>query len=130
MILRTIKKFLYNKELDKKIKYIEKFITGRCSHKVIDPVLDEKEKDIEKRLKEKLTNNKISYEKYASVMNGIYYHRNINKNFEIELAKYYAEGLRSPNDEETKKYLDPEIILMMVQHTNCETTERSDENVR
>ena len=68
MILRTIKKFLYNKELDKKIKYIEKFITGRCSHKVIDPVLDEKEKDIEKRLKEKLTNNKISYEKYVVLL--------------------------------------------------------------
>lgn len=63
-------------------------------------------------------------------MNDLYNHRNINKNFEIELAKYYAEGLKSPNDEEMKKYLDPEIILMMVQHTKCETTERSDENVR
>ena len=63
-------------------------------------------------------------------MNDLYHHRNINKNFEIELAKYYAEGLRSPNDEETKKYLDPEIILGMVQHTNCETKERSDKDVR
>lgn len=130
MIIRKIKKFLYNKELDKKIKYIEKFLTGKCSYKDIDPKLDDMEKDIEKRLKEKLTNNKISYEKYASVMNGLYYHRNINKNFEIELAKYYAEGLRSPNDEETKKYLDPEIILGMAQHTNCETIERSNEDVR
>lgn len=118
-MIKFIKKYLYNKELDKKIKYIEKFITGRCSHKVIDPDLDEKEKDIERQLKEKLKNNKISYEKYASVMNGLYYHRNINNNLEKELLKSFAKDLESkePNVEET-------------QNAICEAIERSDKNVR
>ena len=40
MIIRKIKKFFYNRGLDRKINYIEKFATGKCSYKDIDPELD------------------------------------------------------------------------------------------
>ena len=46
MIIRKIKKFFYNRGLDRKINYIEKFVTGKCSYKDIDPELDAMEKDV------------------------------------------------------------------------------------
>ena len=114
MIIRKIKKFFYNRELDRKINYIEKFVTGKCSYKDIDPELDSMEKDIERRLKEKLINNKISQYKYTNVMNGLYYHRNINNSFE----KFLIETIR--NDK--MKY--EESNIKETQNVICEAIER------
>ena len=115
MIIRKIKKFFYNRKLDRKINYIEKFVTGKCSYKDIDPELDDMEKDIERRLKEKLINNKISQYKYATVMNGLYYHRNVNNSFE----KFLIENIRNDN----MKY--EESNVKETQNTNCEAIGRS-----
>lgn len=117
MVLRIIKKFFYNREIDRKINYIEKFVTGKCSYKDIDPELDDMEKDIERRLKEKLINNKISYYKYVTVMNGLYYHRNINNSFE----KFLIETIR--NDK--MKY--EESNAKEIKNTNCEAIGRSED---
>ena len=114
MVIRKIKKFFYNRELDRKINYIEKFVTGKCSYKDINPELDAMEKDIERRLKEKLINNKISQYKYATVMNGLYYHRNINNSFE----KFLIETIR--NDK--MKY--EESNVEETQNIICEAIER------
>ena len=115
-MIKTIKKFLYNRELDKKIKYIEKFITGRCSHKVIDPDLDDMIKDIEDYMK---NSGKFSYVEYATTMNGKYYRRNINKYAEEAIIKVFDKDLKSKesNIEET-------------QNAICEAIERSNEDVR
>ena len=115
-MIKTIKKFLYNREVDKKIEYIEKFITGRCSHKVIDPDLDDMIKDIEDYMK---NNGKFSYVEYATTMNGKYYRRNINKYAEEAIIKVFDKDLKSKesNIEET-------------QNAICEAIERSNEDVR
>ena len=94
--------------------YLENFVLKDEYEKDKDPELDAMEKDIERRLKEKLINNKISQYKYATVMNGLYYHRNINNSFE----KFLIENIR--NDK--MKY--EESNVKETQNTNCEAIEK------
>lgn len=83
-MLNFVKKIIYNKKLDRKIKCIEKFMTNSRT-KSFKPISDKLEKDIDRRLKEKIINNEIPFEKYSIIMNGIYYHRNVNKRFKGEI---------------------------------------------
>jgi predicted transcriptional regulator len=115
MILKKIKKFFYNKKLEKKIKYVQDFMCGRSSHKVFDPELDDMIKDIEDYMK---NSGKFSYVEYATTMNGLYYHRNINKCAEEALIKCIEKDMhdKQSNIEET-------------QNAICEAIERSKKDV-
>ena len=112
----SIKKYFHNRKLDKKIKYILKYMHGQCSHKVIDPELDSMIDDIENYMK---SSGKYSYSEYSLVKMGIYHHKTKNDELEEALLESFAEDLKSkePNVEET-------------QNAICEAIERSKEDVR
>ena len=114
-MIKTIKKYLHKRKIEKKIKYINNFIRGKCSHKVFDPVLDDMIKDIEDYMK---NSGKFSYVEYATTMNGKYYRRNINKYAEEAIIKVFDKDLKSKesNIEET-------------QNAICEVKERSRKDV-
>jgi predicted transcriptional regulator len=115
MILKKIKKFFYNKKLEKKIKYVQDFMCGRSSHKVFDPELDDMIKDIEDYMK---NSGKFSYVEYVTTMNGLYYHRNINKCAEEAIIKVFAEDLKSK-----------ESNIKETQNAICGAIERSKKDV-
>lgn len=113
-MIKFIKKYFYKRKIEKKIKYIHEFMCGRISHKTFDPEMDKMKNDIEKYIKEKLIKNKISYEKFSNMMNGLYYYNNINRQLD-RLVKDLKS--KEPNVEET-------------QNAICEAIERSSEDVR
>lgn len=114
-MIKFIKKYLYKIKIEKKIRYIYKFVRGKIPNKTIDPELDKMGKDIEICLKKKMIENKISYEKFSAIMSGLYYHNNINQ----DLTDGLMDNLKSkePNIEET-------------QNVVCEAIERSNADVR
>jgi len=100
-MIKIIKKYLHKRKIEKKIKYINNFVRGRCSHKVFDPELDSMAEEIIDYVK---NSGKYSYVEYTTIANGLYYHKNINRNVENALLESLAEDLKSkePNDEETQ----------------------------
>jgi hypothetical protein len=114
-MIKNIKKYLHKRKIEKKIKYINNFVRGKCSHKAFDPVLDDMIKDIEDYMK---NSGKFSYVEYATTMNGKYYRRNINKYAEEAIIKVFDKDLKSKesNIEET-------------QNAICEAIERSRKDV-
>jgi hypothetical protein len=116
-MIKNIKKYLHNRKLDKKIKYVPDFMCGRCTVKN-DPELDKLINEIEKYMK---SSKKYSYIEYVNTMNGLYYLRNMieSEKDRNEIIKVFAEDLKSkePNIEET-------------QNAICEAIERSNKDVR
>jgi hypothetical protein len=100
-MIKIIKKYLHKRKIEKKIKYINNFVHGRCSHKVFDPELDSMAEEIINYVK---NSGKYSYVEYTTIANGLYYHKNINRNVENALLESLAEDLKSKqsNDEETQ----------------------------
>lgn len=116
-MIKIIKKYLHKRKLEKKIKYVQDFMCGRCTVKN-DPELDKLIKEIENYMK---NCKKYSYTEYINTMNGLYYLRNtiMSEEARSEIIKVFAEDLKSkePNIEET-------------QNAICEAIERSNEDVR
>lgn len=112
----SIKKYFHNRKLDKKIKYVQDFMCGRCIAKD-DPELDKLINEIENYMK---NSKKYSYTEYVNTMNGLYYLRNVIESEETrnEIIKVFAEDLKSKesNIEET-------------QNAICEAIERSRKDV-
>lgn len=115
-MIKFIKKNLHIRKIEKKIKYINNFVNGKCSHKVFDPELDSMVEEILDYVK---NSGKYSYVEYTIIERGLYYHKNNNYNVEDALLKLFEEDLKSkePNVEET-------------QNAICEAIERSNEDVR
>lgn len=115
-MIKEIKIYLHKRKIEKKIKYIINFMRGKRSHKIIDPELDSMMEEIEDYVK---NSGKYSYVDYATIINGLYFHRNTNYNIEKALLKTFGEDLKSKesNVEET-------------QNAICEAIERSNKDVR
>ena len=103
-MIKFIKKYLHRRKIEKKIKYINNFVRGRCSHKVFDPELDSMVEEILDYVK---NSGKYSYVEYTTIANGLYYLKNINRNLEI----LFAEDLKSkePSVEETQNAICEEL---------------------
>ena len=115
-MIKFIKKYLHNRKIEKKIKYINNFVNGKCSHKVFDPELDSMAEEILDYVK---NSGKYSYIYFSIIKTGIYFHKNTNHNVENSLLESIKEDLKTkePNVEET-------------QNAICEAIERSNEDVR
>jgi len=91
-MIKIIKKYLHKRKIEKKIKYIYNFAMGKCSHKVFDPELDSMIEEILDYVK---NSGKYSYVEYTTIANGLYYHKNINRNAENALLESLAKDLKS-----------------------------------
>jgi hypothetical protein len=77
--------FINKLKIKREIKYIEKFITGKCPCNKTKVYSDDMIKTIKEYLEK---NTKYSYFETTSILNGLYYHNNTrNYNKEINTAE-------------------------------------------
>lgn len=79
MMRKLIKKVKREKLINDKIKFIDKFIRGKTHYETLDLDISSLENEIKAKLKNKYNKNKISYDRYTSLMNGLYYYMNVHK---------------------------------------------------
>ena len=74
-------KFIHKLKIKQEIKYIEKFMTGKCPCNRTKVYSDDMIKSVKEYLEK---NTKYSYLKITSILNGLYYHNN-SRNYNKEI---------------------------------------------
>lgn len=78
MMRKLINKIKREKLINEKIKLIDDFTKGKKQN-ALDLDIPILEKEIKDKLKNKYNKNKISYNRYTSLINGLYYYMNVYK---------------------------------------------------